>query len=179
MIDRFSVPVGESLHPVLAAGPTYESGKYLHSALSNFLPRKIRFEGITFPSVEHAYQAAKFLDEETRAEIAAIISPGAAKKKARALARNGRRRPDWMQINLTLMGVLTLQKFTIHEDCREVLLMTGGEDLVEGNDWNDTFFGMVWVDGKWRGQNELGKTLMGVREVGLRLSGSSVPSLPV
>ncbi len=40
------------------------SGKYRW--LSNFFPVSICYDGITYPSVEHAFQAAKSLDPQSR-----------------------------------------------------------------------------------------------------------------
>ena len=45
-------------------------GKY--AFLSNFAESKISFEGLTYPTVEHAFQAAKTLDEEERLYIAPL-----------------------------------------------------------------------------------------------------------
>lgn len=51
-------------------------------------------------------------------------------------------------------------KFTQHKDLAEKLLETGDEELVEGNKWNDTYWGVC--NGK--GKNQLGKILMRIRE---------------
>ena len=51
-------------------------------------------------------------------------------------------------------------KFQQNEDLKERLLATGDAHLEEGNDWGDTIWGTV--NGK--GQNNLGKILMQVRE---------------
>ena len=40
------------------------------------------------------------------------------------------------------------------------LLKTGNQELVEGNTWNDTYWGRC----KGRGSNHLGKILMRIRE---------------
>ena len=50
-------------------------------------------------------------------------------------------------------------KFSI-KHLKEMLLATGNEELIEGNLWNDTYWGVC--NGK--GQNKLGKILMRVRE---------------
>jgi hypothetical protein len=50
-----------------------------HAFLSNFFPCKIVYEGIEYPSTEHAFQAAKTPDRETRLIIAAKKKPGQAK----------------------------------------------------------------------------------------------------
>ena len=38
-------------------------------------------------------------------------------------------------------------------------------ELIEGNTWGDTFFGMIKdSQGKWTGENNLGKILMQIRD---------------
>lgn len=56
------------------------------------------------------------------------------------------------------MENLIHQKFS-QEPLRSQLLNTGEEELVEGNTWGDTYWGIC--NGK--GQNNLGKILMKVR----------------
>ena len=51
------------------------------------------------------------------------------------------------------------QKFS-KSPFKEMLLSTGEEELIEGNTWNDRFWGVC--DGM--GENNLGKILMAVRE---------------
>ena len=48
------------------------------------------------------------------------------------------------------------------------LVNTGATMLIEGNDWGDTFWGRVKVDGKWKGLNTLGVILMEERGLWLR-----------
>lgn len=50
-------------------------------------------------------------------------------------------------------------KFMQHEHLQERLLATGTEEIAEGNNWGDTFWGTV--DGV--GENHLGKLLMLIR----------------
>lgn len=45
-------------------------GKYRF--LSNFWPCKVIFNGLEYPSTEHAYQAAKTLNPEERYEISLL-----------------------------------------------------------------------------------------------------------
>jgi predicted NAD-dependent protein-ADP-ribosyltransferase YbiA (DUF1768 family) len=56
------------------------------------------------------------------------------------------------------MRSLLRQKFA-HPSMRERLLATGDEELIEGNWWGDTFWGVC----NGEGQNQLGKLLMRVR----------------
>lgn len=123
--------------------------------LSNFWPALIYLDGIWFPSVEHAYQAAKTLDHNARKAIAANPNPGQAKRTGRHLHI----RPEWDAIKVEMMEELVLQKFTTKTDLAQKLIATQGRTLIEGNLWGDTFWGVC----KGQGENHLGKILMRVR----------------
>jgi ribA/ribD-fused uncharacterized protein len=135
-------------------------GKY--DFLSNFYPSEIEMDGIAYPTVEHAYQAAKTPDEDKRREVAALVKPGAAK----AAGRRIKPPHNWREYNLELMTDLIRQKFTRYPDLREKLKATGDAELIEGNNWNDRFFGKCRdkKTGEWVGENKLGLMLMRVRE---------------
>lgn len=59
--------------------------------LSNFWPCSVEFEGHTYPSVEHAYQAAKTLDPDIRVVVQGMAKAGEAKRYAKKIAL----RKDW------------------------------------------------------------------------------------
>ena len=124
--------------------------------LSNFYPAVVVFEGITYPTVEHAYQSAKTLDMNERRRIAAIADPAEAKRAGRAL----KYRADWEQVKFDVMETCVRYKFTHHIELRKKLLATGDATLEEGNNWGDRIWGVV--DGV--GENRLGKILMKVRD---------------
>jgi ribA/ribD-fused uncharacterized protein len=124
--------------------------------LSNFWPATIDFEGITYPTVEHAYQAAKTLDINQRRRIAALPTPSDAKRQGRALAL----RADWEHVKFDVMEGCVREKFTRHADLRAALLSTGDAPLEEGNTWGDR----VWGIYEGQGENRLGKILMKVRQ---------------
>ena len=48
--------------------------------LSNFYPSVIEWDGIIYPTVEHAYQGLKTNNIEDRKHIASLDTPGKAKK---------------------------------------------------------------------------------------------------
>ena len=123
--------------------------------LSNFYDSVVKFDGDSFRTVEHAYQAAKTLDEESRNKIRDAKSPG----KAKRLGQKVDLRKDWESIKINVMRDLLKQKFNPRSVLAERLLKTGDEQLVEGNDWGDKFWGVV--DGK--GANHLGYLLMEIR----------------
>lgn len=129
----------------------------VHRFLSNFYGCPIEFEGITYPSVEHAYVAAKTEDERTRQIIAGI---GTA-REVKAYGRKLKLRPGWNEMRLQVMEDLVRQKFTVHPMLRQALIDTGDHELVEGNYWGDTFWGVDLRTGI--GHNHLGRILMKVR----------------
>lgn len=124
--------------------------------LSNFYPNNQ-------DSLEHLYQAAKFLDTKYAQMASNQLTPGRAKREARRLKELGYQRSDWESINLNVMKTLLYQKFS-NATLREMLLATGDEILIEGNAWGDRFFGCVKnQNGEWVGENHLGRMLMELR----------------
>ncbi len=126
-----------------------------HRFLSNFWPCSIVYDGVEYPSVEHAYQAAKTTDIEKRLAISKLATAAAAKKAGRNVAL----REDWEQVKLAVMTELVSLKF-IYPDLLQQLLDTDNAELIEGNWWGDTYWGVC--DGK--GENHLGKILMKIRD---------------
>lgn len=135
-------------------GPITEfQGEYRF--LSNFWPAEVEYEGDVYASVEHAYQAAKTLDRNGRAMIQRAASPGIAKR----LGQNLPIRPDWENVKVGIMSQLVTEKFFNHKELQRKLLATGERDLIEGNYWGDTFWGVY----RGKGSNYLGKILVAVR----------------
>lgn len=127
-----------------------------HRWLSNFWPAPVRFGGLIYATVEHAYQAAKTTDFDTRLRIARASAPAGAKK----LGGNLKLRKDFPTIRLALMAHLIELKFE-HPELAEKLIATAGLELEEGNVWGDRYWGVC--DG--RGENHLGKIIMQRRAV--------------
>lgn len=125
-----------------------------HRFLSNFSSPAIRFEGTLYPSLENAYQAAKTVDPFERAAFL-TLAPGAAKRQGRRVTL----RSDWDAVKRDVMEELVRQKFE-NPQYRHLLLATGRRELIEGNNWNDTYWGVC----NGRGENHLGRILMRVRD---------------
>lgn len=124
--------------------------------LSNFWWVDISYEGVVYPTVEHAYVAAKTLDLAQRQRVFDFKTPGQVKKYKPDL------RPNWDSVKLSIMLSLLRQKFSVSY-LRKALFDTGSAELVEENDWGDTYWGVS----KGRGANHLGRLLMQVRaEIG-------------
>jgi hypothetical protein len=56
-----------------------------YAFLSNFYPCEVEFEGDTYPSAEHAYQAAKTIDPDVRRITRGLSSPGKQREPAKIL----------------------------------------------------------------------------------------------
>lgn len=139
--------------------------------LSNFWMVNVPLEKVWYSSTEHAYQAAKTLDENYKLQIKHAKTPGEAKK----LGKSAPLRPDWEEVKIDYMRYLVWYKFAMYPDLGQKLLATGEAELIEGNHWGDHFWGVC----KGLGQNWLGKILMEVRDQ-IRRNGmaDSPPKMP-
>lgn len=127
--------------------------------LSNFHPSKVEFEGEVYPSVEHAYQAAKSLNPTIRKLIREVLSAAEAKR----VGGKTTLREDWESVKKRVMLELLEQKFSIPE-LQEKLLATDRQSLVEGNYWHDNFWGRCHcAKCNNTGANNLGDMLMDIR----------------
>ena len=124
--------------------------------LSNFYPCPILLDGNYFPTSEHLYQYLKAGNDESRQLVLAQPSPSEAKKITATPEFTAR--PDWLEVKLGAMEFVLRQKFS-HPDLLALLLATGDLDLVEDNDWDDTYWGVC----NGVGENNLGKLLMKIR----------------
>lgn len=131
------------------------SGEYRF--LSNFWMAPVTYEGITYPSSEHAYQAAKSLNPAIREVFFMLDSPAEAKSMGQQIIM----RPDWEDVRINVMRDIVTAKFEQNEDLMDLLMATKGRDLIEGNTWGDRFWGQCPLG---TGRNELGKILMGIRD---------------
>lgn len=133
-----------------------------YSWLSNFYPCQIQMFRKMYPSVEHAYQAAKFnnpvLKEEIQERIRSCTTPGKAKRLANE--NTFLIREDWNIVKYKFMNQLVEYKFTTDEALKNLLLETGDAEIIEGNTWGDTYWGIC--GGK--GENNLGKIIMRIRD---------------
>jgi ribA/ribD-fused uncharacterized protein len=140
---------------------TIDSFRDENEFLSNFYLVDVEYEGLIYPSTEHAYQAAKSLEDKVRKTVrdaknsAGAPDCGRAKKMGRKLTC----RKDWEYVKRDVMLALLRKKFA-QPKLRTELINTGRAKLVEGNWWGDTYWGVC----KGKGKNWLGRLLMKVRE---------------
>lgn len=127
--------------------------------LSNFYMLEeggICLDEVYYPSVEHAYQAAKW-PRHLRDQFLNNIGPGKAKKLGKEAPKFNQRK--WDKNKLSVMTSLCFQKFC-HPKMKQMLLMTEDAHLEERNSWGDVFWG---TDVNGVGENNLGKILMMIR----------------
>lgn len=126
-----------------------------YSFLNNYYLHEINYDGIIYPTNEHAFQAAKTLDLKTRIEISNCATPGQAKEMGNKITL----RKDWEEIKSDVMEELCRLKFA-DPYLKNKLISTQYCYLIEGNHWGDKCWGMV----NGEGENRLGKILMKLRD---------------
>lgn len=125
-------------------------GKYFF--LSNFYMADVEYNGIKYSNNEAAFQAQKCPE---RAKEFSTLDPSMAKRKGRKI----KLRPDWENVKYGIMFDIVIAKFKQNPDLLEKLVKTGTTQLVEGNTWGDTTWGVY----RHKGKNYLGRILMQVR----------------
>jgi ribA/ribD-fused uncharacterized protein len=133
-----------------------DSFKGQYRFLSNFYPSEITINEITYPTVEHYFQAMKTENIEIRKEIAKATTPGIAKRMGRKLLL----RKDWENIKIGTMLQGLLAKFK-DPNLNKRLLATFPETLIKRNTRGDKYWGVC--DGE--GLNLLGSLLMLTRKL--------------
>jgi len=128
-------------------------GTYLF--LSNFYEHSFEFNGLVWPSSEHAYQACKTEDPKWIEFIRTLPKPAQAKSAGGRIKAID----NWDNLRVPMMRKVLEAKFS-DERLEKLLIETGTARLVEGNWWKDYFWGVC--NGK--GENNLGKLLMEIRD---------------
>ena len=135
--------------------------KFLSNFYECYVPMTFGKDHIPFEfrNAEAAFQAHKTTNLADLVIFSNMTGP-----EAKKFGRKLKLRDDWNDIRLQVMTKVLLVKFTINWELREMLIATGQRELIEGNTWGDTFWGVC--DGK--GENHLGKILMEIREMFIR-----------
>jgi hypothetical protein len=132
-----------------------------YGCFSNFSPYGIDLQGTYWPTVEHYYQAQKFIGTVDAVLIPTILA-APTPEEAAALGRDRTRRvrSDWEQAKTQVMRKAVLKKFLTHLDIQAILMSTADRLLVENSPVD-----YYWGCGANRtGQNQLGEILMSVRQ---------------
>ncbi len=130
-----------------------------HAFLSNFYHSPfIMPDGRQYPTAEHAFQAFKSADRQDRTRVLMAATPAMAKRVGRRITL----RYGWDGIRVEVMAEVLAHKFRYGNRLSMLLNSTGDEELVEGNTWGDTFWGVDVHEG---GHNHLGELLMQRRRI--------------
>lgn len=136
--------------------------------LSNFHLCSVLYDGVMWPSSEHAYMAAKCFKkfengtcfyDKTKYKDITNMSCAQVKRWGEGVVL----RDDWENVKTNLMYSICLDKFTRNTDIRKKLNETENKTLIEANDWGDSYWGFDVKKNK--GKNYLGQVLMKVRDV--------------
>jgi len=119
-----------------------------YAFLSNF------YEVTPYRTVEHYYQSEKTVNPDHRGWIITAGTAAESKRRGREIVL----RAGWDDMKLSVMRDLLIWKFGF-KALAEKLLATGDAELIEGNTWGDTYWGIC----RGVGSNHLGKLLMDIR----------------
>ncbi len=131
-----------------------------YGCFSNFSLHPIEVNGSYWQTVEHYYQAQKFVGSENE-KLIQVIRETKTPMEAAQIGRNRtlKLRCDWEEVKQQVMWQGVLTKFLTHTDIQSILLSTGDELIVE-----DSPTDYYWGCGQDRtGQNQLGQILMNAR----------------
>ena len=139
----------------------YRSSDSPFGCFSNLYRRPMDFEGETYPTAEHAYQAGKPRKKGVREWLMAAPSPSLL-----AMAAHGLYywdiTPGWSTLKFARMKAVLSSKFLQHEDLQAILLGTRDARLVESTTV-DNAVNRLWGEVNGFGRNMLGILLMDVR----------------
>ncbi len=140
----------------------YRASEKPYGAFSNLYRRPVDFDGETFATSEHAYQAGKARKREVRDWVLSAPSPALV-----AMAAHGLYywdiAPGWSRMKFDRMRGVLRAKFTQHDDLKDLLLSTGDARIVESATV-DNEVNRLWGEVNGEGRNMLGQLLMELRK---------------
>jgi N-glycosidase YbiA len=134
-----------------------------YGCFSNFSFHAIELNGRLWPTVEHYYQAQKFIGTKQAWVLIDRIWHSPTPEEAAAIGRNPEYplRADWHDAKWEIMYAGVYQKIITHGDVRDVLLATAEQEIIE-----DSPVDYYWGCGADRsGANHLGRILMQIRSL--------------
>lgn len=154
----------------------------LERRLSNFYPAQITYKGVTFPSIENAFQAAKFLHllgpERERKDLFAAFAdmkPVAAKSAGGKGAMKRHKVlldvEGWNGASVRIMKLLVKKRMKVDDLYRKIILLARRQHVpllhfersCARSVWGGCFDKTKSREANnFKGQNLLGKILMGV-----------------
>jgi GTP cyclohydrolase II len=126
--------------------------------LANFYPAAFEIADRKYASVEHYYQAQKFVGTDLYDQVANAPTPARAKELSRE--NSNLVRADWEQVKEEIMYMAVKAKFIQNPILLGILLDTDNQELIEDSP-DDTYWGVTPHNG---GANRMGIMLMRVRQ---------------
>ena len=135
--------------------------EWIKNWFSNMLPmdEPYIYQEIAYLTSENYYQAMKLREDQIDSrEKFSNMTPQKAKREIRKYDI----RPDWNdKMKLEVMERILTFKFVLGTTWADKLLATGDAEIVENNNWKDTYWGYDVL--LMKGENHLGKILMKIR----------------
>lgn len=122
--------------------------------LSNLFMTPVEYDGVIYPSAEHAFQASKVSSEDEREKIRNLSSS----MKAKVIGKTLKPEKEWEDDKYNKMYCICLNKFKNNDELKNQLISTKSLNLVNGGE--DSYWGV----NKDSGENNLGKILMQIRK---------------
>ena len=156
--------------PILFHGAGEDKGPY--KFLDNQAEYPIQINDVKYPTIEHYFQAQKALefgDDDIHKQIMKTPSAKAVKALGKKVRNFIKELWDSKRIEIMARGIRA--KFVQHPELQKQLIDTGSKQIGEA-DARDSFWGIGTSSStelskdplKWKGQNQLGKILMSLRE---------------
>ncbi len=131
---------------------------------SNFVPYTVPLldHGIQYRTPEHYYQASKSPFHDDWERIAALDTPGQAKRAGKKLQL----RVNWDDVKVLVMMRVLLWRIETDPIWKGKLMDTGYSRITEWNTWHDLYWGRCTCDKcQESGLNVLGELLMNIRSI--------------
>lgn len=125
--------------------------------LDNRFACRFIWQGLRYNSAEAAFQSSKCVEERDRKAFCDCSSEKAALKGRDIVPPAG-----WENERLSIMESVLTAKFEQNLELMKRLAQTGNKLLVNGNNKKETFWGVDLYS--YKGENQLGKILMTIRE---------------
>jgi len=115
--------------------------KHWRRQMSNFAISPFIFNGLEWNTVEHAFQAAKFINTDKQLYFSFSLNSGSefskqsgneARKRRKSIVLNKDELAKWDEVKNSIMKELWLARFTQDEQSKNVLLLTQDAELWHG-----------------------------------------------
>ena len=134
-----------TLQPSVVRFDRHDGG---HAYLANSYVAPFLVDGVTYPTVTHAYWALATSDPGARRGIAAALTAEAA----RELGLHAPQRPDWPVVRLAVMTRLVREKFGQYPDLATQLVATGDGRLLGTVSEHSSYWGAARDGRNWLGR---------------------------